>query len=491
MNRRNGLLLFVLLSLAVIAGFGIFISRWTVRPAAKFDRALGIEFAGDRIVFHTTPEQFLALSYDQRADLISRQVSAVVHYVKALTGAFDIADVVSRPDSRGGAEFRIGMDPNSDLIQIMACNYAFSTNIRCHPNQAAFFRKMLTDLNRATGFDFKLEDFLDRACGFSDTDFMQADLSDGAKRYIARAMIIRVISRAIIGDGKHSAREKLERLMDWTFINVSNHFTRVIDGYEEFVDFNDIPLELMLRGMGDCDRSAWVLSRLAHHAGLEGHVVYLHRPGMEGRASFHTIAEIRTDRGWVAVDPFNDLIHEKGVVELSRDTDYFKHSWIFINSSPAQAFLPVMRLAEMICRIYVPDQRLFRDVRQATASYLADCYGSSVSPDKTMKLLQCMTGSHACRPASDEVSLTRWEFPFWMRGYYFQNAYLIYKYRKLPFLEKLRASEKFRDMPVAIVSVSGSQEKVRRAFELNVVEYLVKSQYKVSDLAQRVIALVK
>ena len=58
------------------------------------------------------------------------------------------------------------------------------------------------------------------------------------------------------------------------------------------------------------------------------------------------------------------------------------------------------------------------------------------------------------------------------------------------FLEKLRASEKFRDVPVAIVSVSASQEKIRRAFELNVVDYLVKSQYKVSDLAQRVVALL-
>lgn len=59
------------------------------------------------------------------------------------------------------------------------------------------------------------------------------------------------------------------------------------------------------------------------------------------------------------------------------------------------------------------------------------------------------------------------------------------------FLEKLRSSEKFRDMPVAIVSVSASQEKIRRAFELNVVDYLVKSQYKISDLADRIVALLK
>lgn len=58
-------------------------------------------------------------------------------------------------------------------------------------------------------------------------------------------------------------------------------------------------------------------------------------------------------------------------------------------------------------------------------------------------------------------------------------------------LEKLRANDKFRDLPVVIVSVSAGPDKIRRAFELNVVDYLVKSQYKVADLVEKVINLLK
>lgn len=58
-------------------------------------------------------------------------------------------------------------------------------------------------------------------------------------------------------------------------------------------------------------------------------------------------------------------------------------------------------------------------------------------------------------------------------------------------LEKLRSDDKFSDLPVVIVSVSAGPDKIRRAFELNVVDYLVKSQYKVADLVGKVINLLK
>lgn len=54
------------------------------------------------------------------------------------------------------------------------------------------------------------------------------------------------------------------------------------------------------------------------------------------------------------------------------------------------------------------------------------------------------------------------------------------------FLEKLRQTPSLRDIPVIIVSVSASPEKIRRAFELNVVDYLVKSQYKLEEIIERV-----
>lgn len=54
------------------------------------------------------------------------------------------------------------------------------------------------------------------------------------------------------------------------------------------------------------------------------------------------------------------------------------------------------------------------------------------------------------------------------------------------FLEKLRENISWRDLPVVIVSVSASPEKIRRAFELNVVDYLVKSHYKLDDIVKKI-----
>ena len=54
------------------------------------------------------------------------------------------------------------------------------------------------------------------------------------------------------------------------------------------------------------------------------------------------------------------------------------------------------------------------------------------------------------------------------------------------FLEQIRKQPSLKDIPVVIVSVSASPEKIRRAFELNVLDYLVKSQYQLNDIIKRV-----
>jgi CheY-like chemotaxis protein len=54
------------------------------------------------------------------------------------------------------------------------------------------------------------------------------------------------------------------------------------------------------------------------------------------------------------------------------------------------------------------------------------------------------------------------------------------------FLERLRKKPELKSLPVVIVSVSASPEKIRRAFELNVVDYLVKSQYQLNDIVRRI-----
>ncbi len=54
------------------------------------------------------------------------------------------------------------------------------------------------------------------------------------------------------------------------------------------------------------------------------------------------------------------------------------------------------------------------------------------------------------------------------------------------FLEKLRKQPSLKDIPVVVISVSASPEKIRHAFELNVVDYLVKSQYQLNDIVNRI-----
>lgn len=54
------------------------------------------------------------------------------------------------------------------------------------------------------------------------------------------------------------------------------------------------------------------------------------------------------------------------------------------------------------------------------------------------------------------------------------------------FLQRLRENQSWKEIPVMIVSVSAGPEKIHRAFELNVVDYLVKSEYKLADIVGRV-----
>ena len=59
------------------------------------------------------------------------------------------------------------------------------------------------------------------------------------------------------------------------------------------------------------------------------------------------------------------------------------------------------------------------------------------------------------------------------------------------FLGKIREQKKLRDIPVVIVSVSASPEKIRLAFGLNVVDYLVKSQFRLADIIKRLDGYIK
>lgn len=56
----------------------------------------------------------------------------------------------------------------------------------------------------------------------------------------------------------------------------------------------------------------------------------------------------------------------------------------------------------------------------------------------------------------------------------------------MEFLEKMRSHEEWKQIPVIVVSVTMSQDKINRAFELNVVDYIVKSQYRIEDIITKI-----
>lgn len=52
----------------------------------------------------------------------------------------------------------------------------------------------------------------------------------------------------------------------------------------------------------------------------------------------------------------------------------------------------------------------------------------------------------------------------------------------LEVLQKIRNDKELQDLRVAVVSVSGSQEKIKKTFGLNVVDYLIKSEYTIDEI---------
>ncbi|MEK7097925.1 MAG: hypothetical protein AAB906_03700, partial [Patescibacteria group bacterium] len=55
-----------------------------------------------------------------------------------------------------------------------------------------------------------------------------------------------------------------------------------------------------------------------------------------------------------------------------------------------------------------------------------------------------------------------------------------------PLLYVLRNDLKLKDLPVVIVSVSASKEKLKKASDLNVLEFIVKSEGSLGSIIDRV-----
>jgi CheY-like chemotaxis protein len=68
---------------------------------------------------------------------------------------------------------------------------------------------------------------------------------------------------------------------------------------------------------------------------------------------------------------------------------------------------------------------------------------------------------------------------------------LLPKMNGLEVLRKIREDAGLHDLPVVVLSVSGGQEKIRQAFSLGIVDYLVKSEYKIENIVKKIMDILE
>jgi CheY-like chemotaxis protein len=67
---------------------------------------------------------------------------------------------------------------------------------------------------------------------------------------------------------------------------------------------------------------------------------------------------------------------------------------------------------------------------------------------------------------------------------------LLPKMNGLEVLKGIRENPKFKDQPVIVVSVSAGPEKIKQAFGMNVLDYLIKSEYTIDEIVKKALALL-
>jgi len=387
--------------------------------------------------------------------------------VKSRTGCTRPRDIVGRLRARRAGEMVIVKDRDSTVVRAFDANTRFSTHLKYYDRQenaVKFFVDLIRTMDPHPD-SYAFDVIRRKTFGFTSEEMRSTRLSGSAVQYMERALLYRDIAHAQGGVTDRPVSERVAALTEWTFVNVSNHFKQTTPTGGNFFDYNDVPLSLMIRGMGSCDRSAWVLATLAVHSGLPARMVYLF-VDPEGPSS-HTITEIKTERGWQAVDPYGNRIYPESVWSLSKSDPKYKHATLFLNPVEACAVLPMMRLAEMICRFYVPDQILFFDVWDSARTFVADHVAPGRPPheidgltdrllSEILQLSPFSTEDHVNPKVTiANIAVGRWDFPYWLRGYYTYNMFRKIKAEVLPFLSILR--------PARLLQLRGQYEEAAAA----------------------------
>ncbi len=115
-------------------------------------------------------------------------------------------------------------------------------------------------------------------------------------RYIRRCFFLKTIADRVAGEDRPD-REKLDRLLEWVFRHVGFFEPKLIDVS---------PVDVLMRGYGLCDRSAWVLSLLCNRAGLPANLVFLGQP--VPNLSNHTLCQVLVSGRWLLCDTTQGIV---------------------------------------------------------------------------------------------------------------------------------------------------------------------------------------
>jgi len=123
--------------------------------------------------------------------------------------------------------------------------------------------------------------------------------SPDAFDWIERADLYHRIAAEVAG-GTASPADKALKLFRWTVRNVQSS-----GGPGEAEDAGVFPRDVLLRGYGLCDRTAWVYAALLQAAGIEACIIYLRDP--ETKVSYHTIAGAAVEGALYLFDTYAGL----------------------------------------------------------------------------------------------------------------------------------------------------------------------------------------
>jgi tetratricopeptide (TPR) repeat protein len=254
---------------------------------------------------------------------------------------------------------------------------------------------------------------------FTDEEIMRTSYTMDSIYLIWRCINYKRISEHIV-EGLTTAEAKVSALLDWTHRNIS------LGAGEDFVAF---PMDIMLRGYGLCDKSAYVMATLADQLGYPSAVVDLRRQSgshavalifmpacRPARPDGHRDAGGSTDAGregftpacgvlpegkWVVVDPCIGIVfrnHDQSIAtlddilhhpELAQITNFYRKmgSQCFANYlvcgpvASAWVGLPRMKIIQEVFNEFSPKppkiyHNLDEDIRFALQS-LFNCHDFS------------------------------------------------------------------------------------------------------------------